>query len=399
MLSSRVEYVYYLAIAYSLVSPYLAIEVPLVAAGMTVGLAGVCYVQLGPQATAVVAPIEALLACALSFIFIQVAFHGISLWDPIIRTFVLWICGMVIMQALCLRRGFVRRCTLAIFALGLVAVPGLSFGSSGSVARAAAGVDLGGNLRNANGLGAWFGFCFVSFAILGVQTKGLTSRALYWLAAAGSLSIAGLSVSRGALIASAIAATVGFRDVLKRGFLPLLFLVVLGGVIVESELFGHVVSLYEARGMEETGRVLLWPHVIDRIAAAPLVGVGMADISTYVPEAGHSISTPHNSFLFFALSSGLVPLAFWTLFWLRAGYRSLAHRQSPGYGPFQLPLFLYLCVHFVLGDINLDPWVLLAFAVVAGSGVSHPRLPSRVVSTCEGLRRHRSPRECSSTAL
>jgi O-antigen ligase len=387
--SSRVEGLYYFVIAYSIVSGYLGVEVPLVAGGGAAALAAFCYQQLGFAATTVFAPIGSLLACIIAFICIQIAFHGFSVTDPVIRTFILWIFWMLIVQSLCLRPAFVRRCTLVIFAIGLVAVPNLTFNTGGSVARAAAAIDLGGNLRNANGLGSWFGFCLVSFAMLGLDEKRMSRRAFYWSAAAACLLIAGLSVSRGALVASAIAIIVGFRGLFRRGAMPLLLLIFLSGLIVQSGLFGQIVSLYQERGMEETGRLLLWPHVLERVWTSPLLGVGDADISTYIPEAASSVSTPHNSFLFFALASGIIPLALWALFWIQAGKRSLSHSNRSGHESFRLPFFIYVFINFLVGDINIDPWVLLAIAVAAGSNVSGASTRSGMAWKLAEARNHR----------
>src|SRR5688572_1214087 len=367
--SSRAEYVYYSVICYSLLSEYLGIEVPLLAAGMTVALAVHCYWQLGPYAAPVLRPIRLLLGCTSTFILIQIAFHDIPLSDGLLRAVLLWTCALIVGQSLSLRQGFPLRCTLVLTAIGLVAVPNLATDTSGSVERAVVGAALGGNLRNANGLGAWFGFSFVALALFGLETKAFTSRTLYWLAAAGCLIVASLSVSRGALMASAIAVTVGFRDLLKRGFVPVLVLVIIGGIAAESGVFDRAVSLYTSRGLEDTGRMALWPPVVERIMASPLVGVGIANIDTYIPEESRSIATPHNSFLFFALSSGVLPFSLWTLFWLTATKRLLLRRRRSPYDRLQLPLLLYLLVTFTLGDINNDPWVVLAVAVVASPAV------------------------------
>jgi len=229
----------------------------------------------------------------------------------------------------------------------------------------------------------------VSFAILGLDAKWVIIRTVYWLSAAGCLFIVGLAVSRGMLLAGAVAITVGFRGLLKRGFLPLLVLIILSGVIMESGLLGHIVSNYEERGMEETGRVLLWPYVVERILSSPIVGVGFTNISTYIPEIASSISTPHNSFLFYALSSGILPFASWLLFWIRSirsGWRSFSHLESLEDGSFRVPFLLYLFIGCMLGDLNIDPWVLVAFSTAAGSPVFHTRKRLRLAGRIRGAR-------------
>src|SRR5713226_9982267 len=79
-----VEYTYYFTIFYSLLSGYLGIEVSLIAAGITVALAGFCYWRMG-CGKEVFAPIALLLACLISFILVQIAVHGESPTDTSIR--------------------------------------------------------------------------------------------------------------------------------------------------------------------------------------------------------------------------------------------------------------------------------------------------------------------------
>jgi O-Antigen ligase len=386
--SRKIEYAYYLVFSYSIIAAYLGVEVPLLAALIITALGGFCLVKMGSRAKEVYAPIALLLACQISFILVQVAAHGVSVMDAPIRNFILWICGMIIVQSLCLRPGFLHRCTIVIFAAGLIAVPHLAFTTSDIVERARADIQIGGGLQNADGLAVWFGFCVVSFGISALETKrGIVVRILYGLAAVGSLLIVGLTVSRGAMFGAALAITVAFRGLLRRGFVPVLLLIILTGVIYESGLFDQAISRYAERGMEETGRFLLWPYVVERIFNSPIVGVGFSNISTYIPEVTSSISTPHNSFLFFALSSGVLPLAFWVSFWIGAASRSFSDDEQSEYRPFRIPLLLYALVAFMFSDISTELWALLTLAVGAGSGISLRR--ERLLVTHRRIRRRR----------
>jgi O-antigen ligase len=368
-----VEYTYYLVFSYSIVAAALGIEIPLLAAALTVALGGLCLIKLGSHRKEICAPIALLLACQFSFILVQVGVYGASvIEDDSIRMFILWMFGMIIVQSLCLRPGFLHRCTIVIFILGLMVVPYLAFSDQG-VDRAGIGIAVGGNLTHPNGLAGWFGFCAVAFGLFGLETRrGIVVPILYGLAAVGSLLIVGLTVSRSALLGCALALTVGFRRFLKRAFVPTLLLIILGGVLLASGLFDQIMSNYEERGTEETGRLLVWPLIIERFLDSPIFGVGMSRIGTWVPESSHPIP-PHNSFLFFALSSGVVPFALYVAFWIRAGWRSFVDVGQSEYGPFRIPLLLYVFQVFLFGDINIAPWVLLSLAVGAGSGISHHR--------------------------
>ena len=381
-----VEYTYYLVFSYSIVAGALGIEVPLFAAGLTVALGGLCLIKLGSRRKEICAPIALLLACQFSFIFVQATVYGASvIEDDLIRTFILWMFAMIIVQSLCLRPGFLQRCTIVIFMLGLSVLPFLGFSDQG-VDRAGISVAVGGSLTNANGLAGWFGFCLVYFGISALETKRGIVRILYGLAALGSLLIVGLTVSRGALIGCTLALTVAFRRFLKRAFLPALLLIILGGVLVMSGLFDSSISNYEERGMEETGRLLVWPLVIERFLESPIFGVGMSGIMTWIPDSSHPIP-PHNSFLYFALSSGIVPAALYVAFWIRAAWRSFSDVRGSEYSPFRTPLLLYALGTFILGDINVAPWAVLAVAVGAGSHDSHRR--ERLLVTHSKIRRRR----------
>ena len=340
------------------------------AAALLTCLAGFCVMKMGSRRREIYAPIALLLACQITYLLVQVAVHDVAPLSDSLRWFILWIFGMIIVQSLCLRPGFLFRCTIVLFAIGLIAVPHLGF-EVDSVERARADIDIGGGLQNANGLAAWFGFCVVSFGMFAVDTKRrIIKRILYGMAATVSLIIVGLTVSRGSLFGCAVALAVGYRRLLKRGFVPVLLLIIFAGVVFVSGWFDQIISGYEARGTEETGRFLLWPYVVERILASPFAGVGVSDISTYIPERGQSITTPHNSFLFFALSAGIVPFAFYLAFWIRTAWGSLFDVGQSEYSPFRIPLFLYALVAFFLADVSAEPWSILTLVVAAGPALS-----------------------------
>jgi O-antigen ligase len=357
MPSRWIEYAYYFAFSYSVIAGYLDVEVPLLAAGITIALATYCAFKMSSRSLKVFTPIGFLIATATSMILVQIVIHDVSPMDGQNRAFILWICGLIIVQSLSLRTGFLRRCTMIVFALGLIAVPHLG-SMMASVERAGAMIEIGGGLRNPNGLAVWFGFCLVSFAILGIETQRATARILYWLAATGCLFIVGLTVSRGSMFGAALALTVAFRHVLRRGFVPLLLLVILIGVFFSTGLFDQVISKYAERGMEDTGREHLWPEAIEHISTSPMFGVGPAE-------------GPHNSFLYFAVSSGVVPLALWVAFWLTAAWRSFWDAAQSEYSPFRIPFLLYGLVTFMVSDISTEVWALLVLTVGAGSRVSY----------------------------
>jgi hypothetical protein len=376
--SRKVEYGYYCAISYSTVAAYVGIEVPLLAAGILMSLAALCFVKSGARRREIYAPIALLLACQIGHVLVQQLAHDVFVLSDSLRWFILWIFSTIIVQSLCLRRGFLLRCSIVLFAIGIIAVPHLGFNLD-VVDRARADIDIGGGLKNPNGLAAWFGFCVVSFGIAAIEMKRTNLwRWFYSAASILSLLVVALTVSRGALLGCALALTVGLRRLLSRAFIPLLLLICLGWLVFEAGLVNHFVGNYEERATEETGRFLLWPRVVDRIVRSPLVGVGVPEISTYVPERGDSISTPHNSFLFLALSSGFVPFVLFLGFWLKAIRSSFSDNKGSEYTPFRIPLLLYCLVAFLLADISAEPWSVLSLAIAAGPVLLFRHEPSFV---------------------
>lgn len=385
MPSRGIEYAYYVSIVYSVLADVLGLSIPILAGGMIFGISACCIVQLQSRAKAVYEPIGWLLACATSFLSIQIIIHGISITDDNIRPFITWMLGLIIVHSLCLRPGFSHRFPIVLFVLGAMMLPYLSF-SPGEFDRASVGLEVGGSLSHSGGLAEWFGFCAVYFAMLGLETKRPLFRAGAWLIAVGCLFIVTLTVSRGVLIAAVLAITVGFRGLLKRGFIPLLVIIALAGIIYESGLFEQAVSHYSDRGMEETGREKLWPAAIDRIFTSPLVGVGISDIGMSL-SSSYKKSPPHNSFLYFALSSGVLPLAFYVAFWIQATRRSFLHAEGLKDGSFRIPYLLYTFVCVMLGDLGfMSFWALLALSVGAGSGISYSTKRRPVMRAVRGRR-------------
>ena len=232
-----------------------------------------------------------------------------------------------------------------------------------------AGLESGIGIANPNDLGAWFGFCCVYFAILGIESRRQWIRAAAFGLSGMSLFIVGLTVSRAPLLAAGLCIMFALRRVVKRGILPLLSLIVVVWLAFGLGFFERSASQYEQRGLEETGRFLVWPMAMERFVNAPLTGVGASRVATYVPLKGLAIS-PHNSFLFIALASGLVPLVFYTGYWIalfrisiRKGARVLVD------APFHSALLLYaFLISLNLNQTFMVPWTIITLAAVTNAG-------------------------------
>jgi hypothetical protein len=173
------------------------------------------------------------------------------------------------------------------------------------------------------------------------------------------------------------------RHTLKRGFLPILLVVLLGFGFSVSGIFDQIVGNYEERGSEDSGRFALWPLAVERLIDSPLAGV--EDIATYVPEFMKEI-TPHNGFLYIGLTAGVLPLILFTAYWVNA-FRG-AFKLSKGAmqdAPFQLPLIIYI---FIISSFSatgfMYPWAI----VVLCNAIPRPRIPNRIIRF--GLLRHGS---------
>jgi O-antigen ligase len=351
------EYLLYFQVFYSIMGTALGIAVNLVGAGMLAFLCALCLIRFGKHVTIILRPIAALLACGMSFLAVQLLVHHEELTGTV-REFVPWLLGLVVYQSLALRRGFLHRFSVAAFLVGLATLSFMTTGQDGLRVRLGSGVSI----SNSNDLAAWFGFCCVYFTIVGLETQRMSVRLVVWLAALGCLGVVGLTVSRGSLLAIAVSLVVASRRMLKRGMFPLLFLLLVAWIAYGIGLFERSAVLYAERGLEETGRFLVWPLAIDRFLQSPVWGVGVSHMETYVPASGASVA-PHNSFILLALASGVVPLLFFIGFWLQLLVRALsvdarAHEDAP----FRQSLLVYSFLACL--DLNapfMTPWMMATF--------------------------------------
>jgi O-antigen ligase len=272
-----------------------------------------------------------------------------------------------------LRPGFSRRYPLVLFCVAALSLPYLAY-NTGAVERAHVQRDLGlgGGLASVNGLGEWFGFFAIFFAIYGLETNRFSHRLAAWGTMVGCLVVVGLTVSRGSMFGAALAIAIAFRSLLRRGFIPVLLLITVTGIVYESGLFDRAFTSYEERAMQESGREKIWPAVIDRILASPVLGVGESEVGTYI-SAGQP-DQPHNTFLYIALSAGMLPASLLLAFFIRAGRQSAVQAKAQKDEAFRLPYVVFTFVVLMLGDLGfMAPWALLTIAVAAGSSVVYGR--------------------------
>jgi O-antigen ligase len=218
--------------------------------------------------------------------------------------------------------------------------------------------------------------------VRGIESKPLISRILWLLIAVGFLFVVGLTVSRGALVGVALATVIATWRTLRRSVAPLLLLFFCVLMMIGSGLFDRTITFYEARQSEETGRLLTWPLVMSEVAASPLSGIGVSHAGLFV-AAKNKVFTPHNGFLFLAMTGGILPVLFFSRYWWLAGKRAIrATRANAPDAPFVLPLVVFAFVTTSLTNqaFTVD-WVIVTLAIaLTQDGIPHVAERSRMAA-------------------
>lgn len=371
--SKWVEYAFYFAMFYSLTADIWGVSIPLLAGMMFLGLSALSIVQHSSYIKTFYARVGWLIACATSFLLIQLVVHEESIADATTRGFIMWIAQLTLVYSLCARNGFARRYPFVLFIIALAVVPDLTL-NPGAIERARVNVDLGvqGGLAHPNGLGEWFGFFAIYFAISGLEANRFVYRLGAWGIAVGCFFVVGLTVSRGSLLGAVLAIVIAFRKLLRRGFLPTLMLVLLVAGAYESGIFDNAVHNYEERAEDRSGRERLWPAAIERLFSSPmtlLTGVGQSKVGLAVLSARQE-TPPHNTFLYLASASGVIPFIFFLAFWIQASWRCVMNAETREDDIFRIPYLVFTFIVVMVGDLGcMSPWGLLTTSIAAGSSI------------------------------
>jgi len=367
------ELTFYGLILYGIIAQAWGISVPLLGAAGLAILASYFIWRSRDHFGPIFGPLFPVLCCAVSFLLVQLVFYENSLMADENRGIVTWIFMLIIVQSLLAREGFLHRFALATTAIAFVLLPYMvsNYGNAVSASVERAGLERSVGLANSDDLAAWFGFCCIFFVVVSIETRRHLIRIASVLAALIFLGLVGLTVTRAALVGTAIAMIVALRRVLKQGFLPVLLLAAVVSVVFASGFFDQALSSYMARGTEDTGRLEIWPLAVQRFLDSPFFGVGPDDIATYVPSKSMAI-TPHNAFLYVGLMSGIIPLMLFLWYWFKA-ITGAYHLSRKGLqdASFQLPLLIYTLIQCVfLAVIFMHPWaiVVLCNAIPRRSG-------------------------------
>jgi len=290
--------------------------------------------------------------CILSFLAIQYFIFSASFSDLI--PFFVWAALIILIQSAFIRPGFLHRFSFVMFIVGITLMPFMNLHQGEGSERV--GLSISSVLANPNALAVWFGFCGIYFLIRALQTSRLQDKLISGGLSLVSLIIVGLTVSRSVLVGVALSTVLCFRYQLKRGFIPILIAVALACGAFAFGFFDNTIGNYVNRGTEEEGRTGVIPYAFQRFLDHPLAGVGVGNIGTVVP--GHENGTaPHNAFLFFALSSGILPI-FLFLAYLAAGFKgALRSTFNHPYSGYLMPLFAYCAIALLFNDtVYMFPW-------------------------------------------
>jgi O-antigen ligase len=360
-----VEYGYYFVMFYTAVGgPLGLILIGGIGSGfLLIPLLGWCAIALGPSFLSILRSAWIPLACGASYLIIQLILHGEALHTLYVYQFGPWILSLVIVQALAIyRTDFLHRFAWFTILIGLAMLPFLSFRSDAGYVRAGLETGVGLAYSNPNALGGWFGFCLVYLTIKGYVETRPVYRLAAWVMAVGSLYVVTLAVSRAALLAATVSLLVASRRLLKAGFLPVLLLAGLLIGLREIGVFDEAIDAFSRRGMEDTGRLQVWPLLIEKFINSPFIGYGASKVGTVT--ATGAFRTPHNGFLLIAVASGIVPLLLFCAYCYRSGMAAWRANAADQDFMFYLPLVVYtlLMASSGNGDFTM-PWAIVSLAV------------------------------------
>jgi hypothetical protein len=368
------EYGYYFVILYTVLGgPLGLILMGGIGSGfLLIPILALCFIALGPSVLTVIQTAWIPIACGVSYLFIQLALHGESLYGAYIYPFGPWLLSIVIVQALAIHRpNFLHRFAWFTFFVGLAMLPFMSIYEVKGYGRM--GLEHGLGYSNPNALADWFGFCMLYLTIKGYSEKRPPYRLALWVMAVVSLYLVTLTGSRGVLITIAISLLAASRLLLKTGFFPMVMFAGLLVGLIEVGVFDQVIRMYTIRGAEETGRLTVWPLLIEKFLNSPVIGIGASNARAITPSG--AVITPHNAFLLFAVSSGLIPLLLFIVYIVKSGmaaFRANAPKQPDAL--FYLPIVIYVALIASQGNTDfMAPWAVVCLAVPVAANVYQVR--------------------------
>jgi hypothetical protein len=360
------ELAFYFVMFYQIMGPSLGLAVGGVGVGfLMIAVLGIWFVEGGSSLACVIGQIYLPLSCAIGVMFICIFIHDETTSQPYLRDFGIWLPSLIVVQWLAGRKQFLVRFAFVTVLLGLAMTLFMNAFSGGGYQRV--GLERGVGFANPNDLGYWYGFCTLYMTIAGFASRRNNIRVFCWSLAIVCLYLVTLTVSRAPVIALAVAVLVATRSLLKEGFLLIFALVAVVYGAIELGMFDSALQAYSLRGSEETGRLRVWPVVIEKILSSPFVGVGASHVVTVVPDGGSF--TPHNGLLLIATASGIPMAALFIGHWVKAAKGALlTTRLNLRDSIFHLPLLTYAFLVMNSGNlVFMAPWAIVCLALPLSS--------------------------------
>lgn len=301
--------------------------------------------------------------------FVLVFVHRDFSLDLIIKS-ITWI-GLTICFSFFIKRpGFVKRMILYMFLVGVIAFLNSTTDELGRMSARA------GLLGNANTFGYWLGFCAITLTMWAISAKRLLPKLLLFGMAGFGYYIALSSVSRGTLLAVAVAmfvfavVYVPVKMPLRNTFLGVFVLGIAGLIVVSTPFFASISENYQNRLDRDTGRSSLWAATVDSVFETPILGRGEAGV---VVNAGRWTNTSaHNPFLTLSSISGVFTGFMLACLFIFAGFRM--RKFALFEGTFWLPS-LWVFTIIAISSSNwlfLNDWAIMTI-VLCLDGVTAER--------------------------
>ena len=349
----KLEYFFLAYLIYSLTAVPLGINIPYLAGGWLSVLAVIAFFSVDWKKSARI-PMILILVISVSFLLIQILVYQVSLSASYMWSFVMWVVLAAIIFILSGRPGFIKRLAVVMFFIGLY-LRLFVITKMDIIARQR--LDSGSGIDNSNDYAAWMGFCALVFWLWNWNSANKFQRLLLWILFAVAIFFLLGTVSRGALLSVAAGILVGLRNIPKRRWLLVTIILGLSFFIIQT-LSNTLITNYQERLYEESGRLSRWPIAIKSFQSHPWLGYGIERVAH--KGAGIDI-TPHNGILFLGLASGILPTFFFIIMWGLAIFHSYKDKRSAVEDIDTLPLIFFAFLEMMQSNLYfMSVWSMVA---------------------------------------
>ena len=308
---------------------------------------------------------KSIFAISFLIVILQVFVYSVPITSNSIKVFIYWPLITLIVESLIKNNNFLLRFSTVILAIVVVLWPMRIIITSSNYERI---YFQGTSFDNSNTLALWLGFCCVTFFIYGFIQKKLIKKYILWVLSVIAMVFLFSTVSRGGIVTTLLALIILIPRMRVREIVALsIFVILLSLVPYIQNVFLNSFFDYSQRALEETGRILVWQEGIKIFLNNLFIGIGLENINIFIPELGLRAS-PHNGFLYIALSSGLFPLIIFLGIWLIAIVKvvlGLYHSSSLYvYSKFAALLLYSFVSNFFISEVIFTPWYMAVLSLV-----------------------------------